>query len=32
MSGDRRQAGMTAPARGLCLVRVEYQDQPEAAN
>lgn len=32
MSGDRRQAGMTAPARGLCLVRVEYQDQPQAAN
>jgi tRNA pseudouridine38-40 synthase len=27
LSRDRRQAGATAPARGLCLVRVVYRDQ-----
>ena len=29
-SADRRQAGKTAPARGLCLVRVSYQGKMDA--
>ena len=29
---DRRQAGMTAPARGLCLMRVNYDNEPVSAS
>jgi tRNA pseudouridine38-40 synthase len=30
-SGDRNLAGPTAPARGLCLMRVRYAEDPEAS-